>query len=458
MLLYIAVISVINLCLGYALAIYLGAVPGARHAVAPSFSPTGGPLHALGDKDEDATLTNGAQTPTAPASTALAESALDDESADPEPSEPTAAEADETPPTERVDLGEYMTGLDAFQAQLAAMTAQLADADDDADGQVVRQCADQITSSSDDYLDQASQACEQLSPQAEDPEILANEKEQLRQSISDQSERVKSQSDAIREIEIERGIGKAREALLATTAELSDVASQLKDDLVSVMADAEKQFAAELENAAKSVEAIETVDDAADQLVGMEAIFDSERPLDRLTGLATREWAEDALDQLQWSLASDELVFVALLDLDHADKLNAEHGKSTGDRIIGRIGKLAQQSISTTHAAARFSGQQYLLLMPGESDDSATRIVEQFRKEIEATKFKTGDKSIRLTVSGAVAEVSRELERETVVSRLEEAIAEAKRYGRNRTFWHDGTSPVPTIAADLAVAPRVEQL
>jgi hypothetical protein len=37
---------------------------------------------------------------------------------------------------------------------------------------------------------------------------------------------------------------------------------------------------------------------------------------------------------------------------------------------------------------------------------------------------------------------------------LEEALGEAKRYGGNRTFMHDGNSPTPVVPSELTVAPQ----
>jgi hypothetical protein len=37
---------------------------------------------------------------------------------------------------------------------------------------------------------------------------------------------------------------------------------------------------------------------------------------------------------------------------------------------------------------------------------------------------------------------------------LQEAIDEAKRYGGNRTFMHDGKSPSPVVPAELPVTPQ----
>jgi hypothetical protein len=37
---------------------------------------------------------------------------------------------------------------------------------------------------------------------------------------------------------------------------------------------------------------------------------------------------------------------------------------------------------------------------------------------------------------------------------LQEALDEAKRYGGNRTFMHDGKSPTPVVPAELAISPQ----
>lgn len=462
MLLYVALIAILNLCLGYVLGVYVGALPGIRRSAGLGYSSAGTSLSGLVGTDEYSTSPSGTAADLFPddrakpkeiedafgisaARDSLSESELkeitaatsadpaaDSEWQDAEVTSATAVDAGEVDAdaatlAESVNLDEYLSGLDSFQSRLAGIDQQLQGAEDD--GATLQQCVVEMTQASDDYLNQAGQAVQQLSPIEEDPAPVADEKRQLKQTISDQSDRVKSQRDAIQAIDVQENVAESKLALQDASTEMSDASAQLHDDLQRIFAEAQKQFA------------------------NQEAAADSPDtpPAENMTDLATRQWADEELNRLLDNQPSAGPVFFSLLDLDHAEVINADHGRMVGDRVIIGLAQMIQQSIATHQQAARFSGQQFLLILPGETDDSATRLVEGIRQRSEATRFMADGKAIKATVSAAVCGIHPDLDRETLLAQLDEALRESKRYGRNRTFWHDGTSPEPTVPADLAI-------
>jgi diguanylate cyclase (GGDEF)-like protein len=95
--------------------------------------------------------------------------------------------------------------------------------------------------------------------------------------------------------------------------------------------------------------------------------------------------------------------------------------------------------------AARFSGQRFLLLLPDVSPRDAATLVEKLRQTIEKSRFRHRGQEIRVTVSCAVTEASSADSPEALFARTEATLYEAKRYGRNRTFLHEGKYPTPVI-------------
>ena len=46
----------------------------------------------------------------------------------------------------------------------------------------------------------------------------------------------------------------------------------------------------------------------------------------------------------------------------------------------------------------------------------------------------------------------------SVLDRLETTLQEAKRYGRNRTFFHDGKFATPVVPPILSLEPRTQEI
>ena len=70
---------------------------------------------------------------------------------------------------------------------------------------------------------------------------------------------------------------------------------------------------------------------------------------------------------------------------------------------------------------------------------------------MEAASFVADEQPIQTTLSSAIADVGNSRDVDSVYGQLHEAVAEARRYGANRTFWHDGNFPTPVVPPDLAL-------
>ena len=121
-------------------------------------------------------------------------------------------------------------------------------------------------------------------------------------------------------------------------------------------------------------------------------------------------------------------------------------------RLVCGVSNIVRQSLADEHTLARFTEQQFLLLVPHEDVQQVTRRAEELRQRVATTEFVADGRSYQTTVTCALAEVSSEQVGPRLFGFLQEALDEAKRYGGNRTFMHDGKSPTPVVPAELPVA------
>ena len=160
---------------------------------------------------------------------------------------------------------------------------------------------------------------------------------------------------------------------------------------------------------------------------------------DPLTKLRNRIGLETTLWQW-WQEGRQESrsMSAALLDLDGFDGVNRRHGALAGDRILHQLAQVIRKHAGEDDLVGRFAGQRFLILAVDVGPRAATKRVEFIRQAIERITFLYGDEEIRVTAGGGITEVTPADSHETLFARLEQALDEAKQAGPNRSCFHDG--------------------
>jgi PleD family two-component response regulator len=145
---------------------------------------------------------------------------------------------------------------------------------------------------------------------------------------------------------------------------------------------------------------------------------------------------------------------VALVEVNRVAWDGKEPAAAVDERLFRGVSSVVRQSLDRKDTAACFADQQLLLLLPAEDVHQATRQAEEFRQRVASTEFVADGQPFQTTVTCALAEIAPESTGPRLLEFLEEALSEAKRYGGNRTFMHDGNSPTPVVPSELTVAPQ----
>ncbi len=176
--------------------------------------------------------------------------------------------------------------------------------------------------------------------------------------------------------------------------------------------------------------------------------------LDATTGLMTREQADEMLDKLMADESNKSPLTVALVEMAPAGGADQAENKGVDIRVLRGVSDIVRQSLAPEHALARFSEQQFLVLVPQENVQQTTRRAEELRQRVATTEFVADGQQYQTTVTCALAAVADLRGSSKIYEILQEALDEAKRYGGNRTFMHDGKSPTPVVPIELTVAPQ----
>lgn len=176
---------------------------------------------------------------------------------------------------------------------------------------------------------------------------------------------------------------------------------------------------------------------------------------DEQTGLLTRAAMESAVTDF-WRRDPHRMrtIVVGLIDVDQMSAVNQAHGHRRADRALHACGRLLRAKRSADVAVARYNGQAFCLLFFDGDLRSAANTIEELRQGIEMTHFEDGEHDIRLTVSGGVTAAAPSDTVLSLLERLEATVHEAKRYGRNRTFLHEGKHPAPVIPPNFTIKER----
>ena len=151
---------------------------------------------------------------------------------------------------------------------------------------------------------------------------------------------------------------------------------------------------------------------------------------DPLTGLGNRRKLDESLAaEISRARRNGGVLSGFIADIDHFKKVNDEHGHAEGDRVLARVGAGLKAAIRVTDTAARFGGEEFVVLMPHVGIAQALVKAERFRAFFADNG---ADPDVPLTLSFGVGELSPGEDRESFFRRLDAALYRAKAEGRNR--------------------------
>ncbi len=154
---------------------------------------------------------------------------------------------------------------------------------------------------------------------------------------------------------------------------------------------------------------------------------------DALTGLGNRRALDEALQRMH-ALARQQgrSLSAALIDLDHFKAVNDGHSHAVGDAVLRRVAALLQAACRERDLAARFGGEEFVVLLLDADLPHAHGVCERLRVALETTDWSDQAPGLRVTASFGVAELSTLPDAAEGLARADAALYEAKRQGRNR--------------------------
>ena len=109
---------------------------------------------------------------------------------------------------------------------------------------------------------------------------------------------------------------------------------------------------------------------------------------DPLTGLLNRRGFEDEAAAILEAADRDGAeVGVIIADLDRFKEINDKHGHDFGDVVLAEFGCIFASYLDDGRIGARLGGEEFAMLLPGETGDDAYAVAEAVRKEFSEMRF-----------------------------------------------------------------------
>ncbi len=159
---------------------------------------------------------------------------------------------------------------------------------------------------------------------------------------------------------------------------------------------------------------------------------------DPLTGLLNRAGFDDMMSQAMDQTKSDGTpLCLVMADIDHFKKINDTHGHLIGDNVLKMLARLIKDNIDPTDTAARFGGEEFILVLPGKTLEDAFNTAEKIRKSLKTMRWvaKESKKPIGIvTISMGAAQYTAQDSVQGLIHRADQALYAAKESGRDKTL------------------------
>jgi diguanylate cyclase (GGDEF)-like protein len=151
---------------------------------------------------------------------------------------------------------------------------------------------------------------------------------------------------------------------------------------------------------------------------------------DSLTGIANRRQFSTILaSEIDRAKRYGTPMSLAMCDIDYFKRVNDTFGHDVGDHVLQTLTSLVKENIRANDVVARWGGEEFMVLMPQSDVEAASNVSEKLRLAIAGHHFDNLDK---LTVSLGVTAFEPQDDLNSLLKRVDEALYEAKKKGRNR--------------------------
>jgi len=190
-------------------------------------------------------------------------------------------------------------------------------------------------------------------------------------------------------------------------------------------------------------------------------VLEEETRVDPKTGLFnTRHFMEAFGDELDRAARFEQPLSLLMIDLDLLRDINNSYGHLAGDAVLHGIADVFRKELRTYDVPARFGGEEFCILLPETSRESAVEIAERIRRAVAGREFvvDTSLEPIHATISIGVAAFPNDGKNaKELIHQADLAVYGAKLHGRNRVLAASGGEVETERAEDAALSAELRR-
>lgn len=159
--------------------------------------------------------------------------------------------------------------------------------------------------------------------------------------------------------------------------------------------------------------------------------------IDGLTGLGNRRYFDEYL-AAEWKRCqrTQSPLSVLMIDVDHFKRYNDAYGHLAGDDVLKQVARVIQEgSTRSTDLAARFGGEEFVVILTGVPQEGASRVAERLVQGVRDLNIAHGNDRVTISVGVATAWPDADGDPARLVNAADLALFRAKNEGRDRLVY-----------------------
>lgn len=156
---------------------------------------------------------------------------------------------------------------------------------------------------------------------------------------------------------------------------------------------------------------------------------------DWLTGLYNHRYFHECLrNEIQRAQRYSQPFCLLMGDLDHFKGYNDSHGHPEGDLLLKKAAGIITTTIRQSDTAARYGGDEFVVVLPYADRSNGVRIAEEVRKAVKQGLNPPGEKQTSIvTISFGVSSYPVDgVHLDELVKKADQSLYQAKKEGRDR--------------------------
>ncbi len=171
---------------------------------------------------------------------------------------------------------------------------------------------------------------------------------------------------------------------------------------------------------------------------------------DELTGIYNQRFITETLSrEVKKALRYNYPLTVLFMGIDGLRKINTMHGHAIGDKVLIDFGLIAMNSVRAVDTIGRYSGDEFLAILPETSPANSLKVCERIQKATQNFAFANACAGLNVTVGIGISSLCSTIRaKEELLNSARQALAGAKKRGTNCTCTYDEAQAIDEPAKE----------